>query len=381
MLCACSVWHDDCEPQRVRVALCTNDEFVRNHYRAYRVHEVHGVSDFQTEPLSFSGARSNATGGGDPPPKIRRQQNLVEDTMKFQQSHWLVVCMLWLGEGIASAQIDTSSSLSITISTGIDDLRCSSHLMIQTKRADGTWSSEKEVSEGFWCEGLWASCASCYDSKFASYSKCHVTLTNWDGIDPCATEIRLRVAQGSCFLATDDNWDLNWIQLDYTPYGGCGFTSAFKGSDRLTGSRPTVAFSTYPAPAGTTCRGGAKTADCSGHPIDTNVLRFDPPYHKDWVCDDGSSGFNFMCNEFLYDSGGCGVPANWPSACNGYYEDGECDCMDCGAIWDPDCNDPSINSPNRTVWGCGSGQICYMRKASCGASAQPTCDYPPPIIR
>jgi hypothetical protein len=274
------------------------------------------------------------------------------------------------GGGRAGAQLLASDSMRITVRTGGDDLRDSSSAMLSVQHPNGTWSSEQEISTG----GAFIDpvVVLLQSEKFANdttYQK--IISGSWDGLDPCATQVRIRLAQGPCFLCTDDNWNMDWVTIDYTQlFGGTRQLVAKLTGTRLTGSSASVTIGTNPPPAGTVCLNGL-TADCSGHLFSSSVLTINPPFDQDDVCDSGPSGFNFMCEAFLFDSGACGLPPTWSPACSGFYADGECDCNDCGA-WDPDCNNPAINSPSATVWNCNSGSICVNRMLSPGNYA-PTC--------
>jgi hypothetical protein len=83
-----------------------------------------------------------------------------------------------------------------------------------------------------------------------------------------------------------------------------------------------------------------------------------------------------MCEAYLFDSGACQAPApGW--ACNpAYYHGGAADGCDCECgVWDPDCNDPAVDSTGRFVFGCGTGQVCVNQQTSLGVFA-PTCVTP-----
>lgn len=248
------------------------------------------------------------------------------------------------------------TSMSLTIGTGSDDLRSSSTVYLSALRSDGTWSTEYPIM----------------GSGASSWSSTNAYISSWNGLDPCVTRLRLRLQQGSCFGCTSDNWDVSSLNVTMSYLGGPRTLLAMSPVTRLTESSPTVELTTLPVPARTYCGSGSHVADCSGAIVDLATAM---AWKNDAYCDDGQWGMNLVCSAFEHDNGLCGRPSAWtcsPTYYRGGAADG-CDC-NCGA-WDPDCNDPNVNSKNRTVYGCSSGLVCINRQTSPGVYA-PSCAAP-----
>jgi hypothetical protein len=278
-------------------------------------------------------------------------------------------------EGVARAQLLSGDTMDISVLTGGDNLRGSSHAMLSVQHPDGTWSSEVEISTGGSFQGFvahdWDTCGS---DKLPVFSRYNVTVRgSWDGLDPCAIGIRVRLQQGSCFLATDDNWNMDTIDINYNLQGGGFLLASGHQKYRLTGSAPSVTVGTEKTPDGTTCRNGWR-ADCSGNAFDPVVLTYDPPFDNDSTCDNQFSYYNFFCAAYEYDNGACGLPGDWlcdPS----WYGDGWCDC-ECVA-WDPDCSVPDWNNPSAFVYGCPPRTSCINTEGWPGVWG-PTCSQVAP---
>jgi hypothetical protein len=221
--------------------------------------------------------------------------------------------------GTVVPPIVLSDTMTVTVRTGADDLRSSSHVFFSVMLATGAWSTEREISTGA-----------------SPHSTFTVALQNWDGLDPCAKQMRLRLQQGSCFLCTSDNWDVDYVQVDYNPLFRPSFRMLTKsGYGRLTESGPTIATPFGQTPAGTSCLGG-KVADCTGVAVDAAEAE---TWSTDSYCDNGQYGMHLVCSAFKFDDGRCGgLPPGWTCPAGYYNQHDGCDC-NCG-VWDPDCDVP-----------------------------------------
>jgi hypothetical protein len=275
----------------------------------------------------------------------------------------------------SAATLSFAPVMTVTVRTGGDDLRGDdfrtnhSTAMISVLRGDGQWSSERAFSlhdaNGTFLDNLVLSSPNQLPENTTWQYTLNADGSTWDGFDACATSVRVRLAQGSCFLCGSDDWNISWLAVDYqSDRRYASWRMANLGSVRLTKSSGTVTFAATQTPAGEVCANNT-VADCNG------LTALDPATAAGWstdgYCDDGYYGAFLVCSAFEFDNGVCGgTPSTW--ACpTEYYNTGDgCDC-NCGA-WDPDCNDP-----NAWLYGCPSGATsCENDKVSPGVYA-PQC--------
>jgi hypothetical protein len=268
----------------------------------------------------------------------------------------------------SAATLSFAPVMTVTVRTGGDDLRGDdirtnhSTAMISVLRGDGRWSSEKAFSlhdaNGKFLDNLVLSDPQQLPENTTWQYTFNGDGSNWDGFDACATSVRVRLAQGSCFLCGSDDWNISWLAVDYqADRRYAAWRMANLGSVRLTKAAGTVTFAATQTPAGETCNSGL-VADCHGAPQDSAN---EQAWSTDWGCDDGGWGLFLNCSAFKYDSGKCGQPSSWTCPSDYYGTLDGCDC-DCGA-WDPDCN-----TAGQKLYGCSSApnMICMNNKVSPG---------------
>jgi len=277
--------------------------------------------------------------------------------------------------------------MTVLVQTGPDDLRgidsfwggSPSYAMLSVVRSDGTLSSEKMFTmadgAGQFLDqnGQPTTAVGDASGNLPGGSRFRYLLgsprdAGWDGFDPCAKGIRIRLVQGHCGGCSPDNWDLASFQVFFgDSLGSPQWQMVGVSGKRITAGNPIVTYPTVPPPAGEICLNGG-AADCHGIPQSAAVISQWP---TDAFCDDGQYGAFLNCSAFKFDSGRCGRPASWTCPASYYGTLDGCDCG-CGA-WDPDCDvagQTLFECPGVTLQG-----MCLNLKVSLGNFA-PACRAP-----